>query len=96
MSEKVHRVIWTVYARDSLNEILDYRYSGVPKARKIVRLEILNASKGIVFTKQYQIDEINSKYRRIIVRDYKLLYLETGNTVYVMNVICTRAGAIER
>ena len=91
MIEKVAKVVWTRQARESLNEILDYRYKDIPKARKIVRKDIITASKEIVFTKQFQEDEIYPQYRRIIVRDYKVLYKEDMNYVYIMNVVCTVA-----
>jgi hypothetical protein len=50
----------------------------------------LQSPKAIRFTKQYQLDDINSNYRRIIVRDYKLLYKERDNTIQIMDVICTK------
>lgn len=89
MNEKVVKVVWTRQAREALTEILDYRYKKKSTARKIVRKDIITSSKEIVFTKQYQVDDIYPKYRRIIVRDYKLLYKEENNIVFIMNVVCT-------
>lgn len=89
MIEKVAKVVWTRQARESLNAILDYRYKDIPEARKIVRKDIITASKEIVFTKQFQEDDIYPQYRRIIVRDYKVLYKEDMNYVYIMNIVCT-------
>lgn len=91
MAQKITKIVWTRQAREALNEILDYRYKEVPSARKIVRKDIISSSKQITFPKQYQSDDIYPKYRRIIVRDYKLLYKEVGDTSYIMNVVCTRA-----
>ena len=91
MSEKVAKVLWTRQAREALNAILDYRYSKNPSARKIVRKDIIEASKGVVFTKQYQRDAIATEYRRIFVRDYKIIYKSTSDTVFVLNVVCTKA-----
>jgi hypothetical protein len=31
------------------------------------------------------------EYRRIIVRDYKILYNEKDLKAYIMNVVCTKA-----
>ncbi len=89
MIEKVAKVVWTRQARESLNSILDYRYKDIPEARKIVRKDIITASKNIVFTKQFQEDEIHPQYRRIFIRDYKILYKEDINYVYIMNVVCS-------
>ena len=69
MPGKITQVVWTRQARESLNSILDYRYKDIPSARKIVRKDIIDSSKEIVFSEQYQQDEIFQKYRRIIVRD---------------------------
>ena len=91
MTDKVIKIVWTRQARESLNEILDYRYKDIPNARKIVKSDVIKASKEIVFLKQFQKDEIYSHYRRIIVRDYKVLYKEGIDTIYVMNVVCTKA-----
>ena len=91
MLGKITQVVWTRQARESLTSILDYRYKDLPAARKIVRKDIIQASKKIVFTDQYQQDEIFPNYRRIIVRDYKLLYKERKGSVYILNVVCTKA-----
>lgn len=92
MTPKTPQVFWTTQARASLHAILDYRYKEIPTARKIVRKDIILASKQIVFTEQYQQDEIFPEYRRIIVRDYKLLYKEQDGNIFILNVICTQAG----
>lgn len=91
MSQKTCKIVWTRQAREALNEILDYRYKEIPIARKIVREDIITSSKQITFPEQYQRDDIYPKYRRIIVRDYKLLYKEEKETFYIMNVVCTKA-----
>ncbi len=93
MSKKIiAKVAWTLQARQSLKEILDYRYKEVPKARKIVRKDVIDSSKQIVFAEQYQRDNVFPQYRRIIIRDYKLLYRENKNIAYIMNVVCTKAN----
>jgi plasmid stabilization system protein ParE len=51
---KITQVVWTRQARESLTSILDYRYKDLPDARKIVRKNIIEASKKIVFAEQYQ------------------------------------------
>jgi hypothetical protein len=57
---------------------------------KNVRLDLLQIPKTIRFAKQYQVDEINPKYRRIVVRDYKVLYKESGNEISVMDAVATK------
>jgi len=91
MPEKVHKVVWTRQARESLSAILEYRYAEIPSAYTTVRNDIIQASKNIVFSKQFQKDDIFPEYRRIIVRDYKILYKEIEAVVYILNVVCTKA-----
>ena len=86
------KVVWTREARKSLNAILDYRYKDIPEARRILRSEIINSSKKIVFASQYQRDDVFSNYRKISVRDYKILYKEIDGVVYIMNVVCSLAN----
>ena len=86
------KVVWTREARKSLKAILDYRYKDIPSARKILRSAIINSSKEIVFATQYQRDEVFSNYRKISVRDYKILYKEIKGVVYIMNVVCSLAN----
>jgi len=92
MVHKIIQVVWTRNAREALNSILDYRFKEIPSARKIVRRDIISASKNIVFAKQYQKDNIDPKYHRIIIRDYKILYKSIQNTIYIMNIVCTKAS----
>lgn len=91
MSKKVRKIVWVRQAREALFEVLQYRYSEIPVAREIVRSEIINASKRIVFPEQYQEDDVFPEYRRIIVRDYKILYKEEQGIVYILNIVCTKA-----
>ena len=93
MSPKIVKVVWTRQARESLNSILEYRYKEIPSTRKIVRIDIIKASKEIVFAEQYQPDDILPEYRRIIIRDYKILYKEQNKIAYILNVICTRSDS---
>ncbi len=87
------KVVWLKQATDSLKQILNYRYKDIPAARAIVKREILNASKKITFPEQYQKDEINPDFRKIIVRDYKLLYKEKNGLIYISTIICTKASS---
>ena len=93
MENTIKKVVWTRLAKLSLIDILDYRYSKIPSARKIVKQDILKASKQIIFANQYQKDEVLPQYNKIIVRDYKLLYLVNNEIAVVLNIVCTNAGS---
>ncbi|MGB0275008.1 MAG: hypothetical protein ACPF9U_07245 [Flavobacteriaceae bacterium] len=92
MTKKAPPVFWTFQAKKALQQILDYRYKDAPKAREIVRMDIITSSKNIVFAEQFQRDDIYPAYRKISVRDYKILYTERKGKVYIMNVVCQKAG----
>ncbi|WP_420319177.1 type II toxin-antitoxin system RelE/ParE family toxin [Ekhidna sp.] len=81
------RIVWSIEAKNTLKEIYDYYKDKSLQGAKNVRYDLLKAPKKIVFAKQYQEDEINPKYRRIVVRHYKLLYLEKDNRVEVIDIV---------
>jgi plasmid stabilization system protein ParE len=84
------KITWTKQAQLGLKEVFEfYRYKSTTAAKKIVK-ELLASPKTIYFSRQYQIDEINPKYRRIIVGDYKVLYTEKNNEITIVDIVCTR------
>jgi plasmid stabilization system protein ParE len=91
MPKKIKRVVWVRQAREALTAILEYRYLEIPTAYEIVKKEIIDSSKKIIFSEQYQADDIFPEYRRIIVREYKILYTEKQGIAYILNVVCTKA-----
>ena len=55
-----------------------------------VRLAILKSPKTILYSEQYQIDDLNPKYRRIVVHDnYKVLYRVEGKVIFIMGIVGT-------
>lgn len=87
---EIPKVIWTKQARTALKNIYDFYKEKSLQGAQNVKSDILQSPKAICFSKQYQLDDINPNYRRIIVRDYKLLYKERNNTIQIMDVICTK------
>lgn len=88
--EKVIRVNWTEIAQKHLIDVYEFHkeYSEA-KAFELVTNIVKKADK-IVFPKQYQVDEYNPKYRRMIFGDYKILFREKKNIVYIMGVFPTK------
>ena len=85
-----YKIIWTSQAKQDLKNIYEYWKKKTVQGAENVRSDILKSPKTIYYAKQYQVDEINPKYRRIVVRDYyKVLYRQTKNTIYIMGVIST-------
>ena len=89
---KITQVIWTRQAQKALKDVLEFRYKDIPIAKRIVRQDIIDATKTISFPKQYQKDIYFPKYRKITVRDYRILYKSEEHIAYIMNVVCSKAG----
>ncbi|WP_427875779.1 type II toxin-antitoxin system RelE/ParE family toxin [Flavobacterium sp. MMS24-S5] len=66
-----------------------YKEKSVQGANNI-KNEILNATKNIRFSEQYQNDEIEPECRRIIVSDYKILYLVEDEVIYISKIFSTK------
>ncbi len=77
--------------KERTEKIYDYYKELSPQGAKNVRSDLLQCPKAIYFSKQYQIDDINPNYRRIIIRGtYKVLYREEFGTIKVMDILSTR------
>ncbi len=81
------KIIWSNQAREALKDIYDYYKEKSLQGARHVKADLLNSPKTIHFSKQYQVDDINPKYRRIVVRHYKVLYKEENNTIKIVDII---------
>lgn len=90
MVDKILTIIWTNTAKKSLKKIYEFY---LPKskiaAQKIIR-EILNKINTIQYAEQYQIDEFDGRYRRLIVRHFKVLYSKNNETIKIHRVFDCR------
>lgn len=85
------KIIWTNTAKDELKAIFEYYKVKSLQGAQNVKNDILKASRELHFVEQYQQDEIEPEYRRIIVRDYKLLYKEgKEGTVFIARIFSTK------
>jgi plasmid stabilization system protein ParE len=84
------KIIWTKQAKVAVKNIYAFYKEKSLQGAKNVKSDILQSPKAIHFSKQYQLDDINPNYRRIVVRDYKLLYKEKGNTIQILDVVSTK------
>lgn len=84
------KIIWTTQATEDLKNIYKYWKIKSLQGAINVRSDILKSPKTILYSEQFQIDDINPKYRRIIVRDnYKVLYKVESKTIFIMGVVST-------
>ncbi len=84
------KIVWTLQAKESLKSIYDYYKNKSPQGAKNVRNDLLQSPKTIAFSRQYQVDEINPKYRRIVVRDFKVIYKESAKKIEIIDIISTK------
>jgi plasmid stabilization system protein ParE len=87
---KPSSIIWSQQAIDSLNSIFEYHRTQSEQGAQTIRRELLQAPRAIQFAHQYQLDDINPKYRRVVVRDYKVLYLEVSGVIQIVDIISSR------
>jgi len=88
--DKLLKVVWTYTAKNQLKTIYNYYKEKSVQGANNIKNEILNATKIIRFSEQYQKDEIEPEYRRIIVRDYKILYLVEEEVIYISKIFSTK------
>lgn len=85
------KIIWANTAKDQLKAIFEYYKVKSLQGAQNVKSDILGASRELHYVEQYQRDEIEPEYRRIIVRDYKLLYKEEKEgTVFIARIYSTK------
>ncbi|SKB48230.1 Plasmid stabilization system protein ParE [Salegentibacter holothuriorum] len=85
-------IIWSSTAKLELQKIHDYFKfeKKAPQAAKSIVRDILKATREITFPSQYQIEESNSKYRRIVIRNYKIIYQEENSNILILRIFDSR------
>ena len=90
MAGKIQEVRWTQGASQALENIfVYYALKSVRGATNVVQ-DIIEKAESILYPNQYQVDELNPDYRRMIVRDYKVLYYVIETTVHIVDIVSTR------
>lgn len=84
------KIIWTNTAKEQLKTIFYYYSEKSTQAATNIKDDILKTTKEIHFVEQYQRDEIEPEFRRIIVRHYKILYKEYQEIIFIARILDTR------
>ena len=90
MSKPNYPIFWTTNAKLDLKDIylsLEQNIS-LRVAIKITG-EIFESLNSIVLPEQFQIDDYRIDCRRIIIRNYKILYQFHNHTIYVVRIFNT-------
>lgn len=87
MSNIKIKIFWTENAKEDLREIYISLKNNTSKetARKI-RDQLFNSPNEIVFAEQFQLDEYRIDCRRIIVRNFKILYQIKDDSIFIIKV----------
>ena len=83
-------VVWTFEAENDLDDIYEFYLQVSHKIALKIISEIILETDKIIFLEEFQVDEINSKYRRIIVRHFKILYRVVSNEIVIFGVFDSR------
>lgn len=89
MSE-VKKIIWTNIAKIQLKRIFTYYKEKSVQGANKVKADVFESTNSIRFTEQYQKDEIEPEFRKIIVRDYKILYKIEDDVVFIIKIFSTK------
>lgn len=88
-------IVWTSKSYEDIASIYEYlvKKTSVTTADKIID-EIFEAPSRITYPEQFQFDQYRKECRRIIVRNYKILYYHTNDTIAIMRVFNTYQNPI--
>ena len=83
-------IVWSDQAQKQVENSYNYYQSKSEKGALNVVNAILESPESIKYPEQYQVDEINRNYRRIIVRGtYKVMYQVYGEVIRIVAVVGT-------
>ncbi len=81
---------WTEKSISDLEAIFHfYAQESVTAADKVVS-EVIEQTESIIYPNQFQQDEFHPKYRRIVVRHFKVLYRVETKVIYIVRIFDTR------
>lgn len=96
MSKPIN-IFWDNQAKADLRLIFEFiKLKSLQGAINVIR-DIVAQSKNIHFTEQYQVDEfLGEPYRRMIVRDYKIIYkIHSETEIRILQIFDTRQNPIK-
>ncbi len=87
----MEKVIWSKRSLSSIRMIWNfYAEKDIGSANKVVE-EIISTVENIKFGGQYQSEQISGiKYRRAVVRHFKIIYIVKGKKLEVLRVFDAR------
>jgi len=95
--QKPINILWDNQAKADLRLIFEFIKLKSPQGAINVIKDIIAQSKNIYFIEQYQVDEfLGEPYRRMIVRDYKIIYkIHSETEIRILQIFDTRQNSIK-
>lgn len=89
-------IIWTSKSFEDISNIHHYisLEISLETANKIID-EIYQAPNSIIFEEQFQVDDYRKDCRRIIVRNYKILYRVKDSEIFIIRIFNTFQNPIK-
>jgi addiction module RelE/StbE family toxin len=95
--QKPITIYWDNEAKSDLKLIFEFiKIKSIQGAKNVVK-DIVKQSKNIHYPEQYQVDEIiGEPYRRMVVRDYKIIYkIHSEKEIRILQIFDTRQNPIK-
>jgi len=95
--QKPINIYWDNEAKSDLKLIFKFiKIKSIQGAKNVVK-DIVKQSKNIHYPEQYQVDEIlGEPYRRMVVRDYKIIYkIHSETEIRILQIFDTRQNPIK-
>ena len=101
ISEKQFKVVFTNDCIDEINQIYDYisKKLYAPNSAKKIMMKIDNAIQSLknmpeLYSVIKKYPELNREYRRIVIKNYVLLYTisKKENTIYIVHMFYGRSN----
>ncbi|RUT69701.1 type II toxin-antitoxin system RelE/ParE family toxin [Flavobacterium cupreum] len=87
MSNIKIKIFWTANAKQDLKEIYISIKNKISKETALkIRDELFDSPNHIVFAEQFQLDEYRLDCRRIIVRNFKILYQIKDDSIFIIKI----------
>ena len=90
-------ILWDDQAKADLKLIFEFIKLKSAQGAKNVIKDIVVQTKDIHFVEQYQVDEfLGEPYRRMIIRDYKIIYkIHSDTEIRILQIFDTRQNSIK-
>ena len=91
MGDRVKNIHWSEEANNDLDEIYEFYLEHTPNKASQNLIDLISEAEEIIFTKQWQVDEFDSAFRRIIVkRKFRVVYKIFSDVIFITAVYPTK------